>query len=56
MKINSVDTTEEIKSHICDSICRFANDCSLMQDELDELCENCIVDKITKIESEAENE
>lgn len=49
-------TTEEIKSHICDSICRFANDCRLTQDALDEHCENCIVDKIAKIESEVENE
>lgn len=44
------DETENIKSHICDNICRFAVDCNLTQDELDEHCESCIVDKITKIE------
>ncbi len=48
------DETQEIKAHICDDICRFANDCSLTQDELDKHCANCIVNKITRIESEAE--
>lgn len=44
------DETEDIKSHICDDICRFANDCSITQEELDEHCANCIVDRITRIE------
>lgn len=44
------DETEDIKSKICDDICRFANDCSITQEELDEHCANCIVDRITRIE------
>ena len=46
------DKTEDIKSKICDDICRFANDYNITQEELDEHCANCIVDKITRIESE----
>lgn len=48
------DETEDIKSHICDDICRFANDYNITQEQLDEHCANCIVDRIARIESEAE--
>ena len=44
------DVTTETKEKICDSICRFAVDCNITQEQLDKKCENCIVDKITKIE------
>lgn len=44
------DETENIKSKICDDICRFANDCTITQEQLDEHCANCIVDRITRIE------
>lgn len=48
------DETEDIKSHICDDICRFANDYNITLEQLDEQCANCIVDKFTRIESETE--
>lgn len=60
MELNSDDTllqqnvTEDIKSHICDDLCKFANDFYITQDDLDEHCKNCIVDKIKRIESETE--
>ena len=44
------DETEDIKSKICDDICRFANDYNITQEQLDEQCANCIVDRITRIE------
>lgn len=62
MKINSIespfkqDMTEDMKSHICDDLCRFANDFDITQDELDEHCENCIVDQIRKIEMRQRDE
>lgn len=45
------DETETIKSKICDDICRFAVDCSITQEQLDEHCANCIVDRIARIET-----
>lgn len=48
--------TEDMKSHICDDLCRFANDFDITQDELDEHCENCIVDQIRKIEMRQRDE
>lgn len=44
------DATDEIKEKICDNICRFAVDCNITQDQLDEYCEKCIVDKIRRVE------
>ena len=56
INVNTNDITEDIKSHICDKICRFANDFYITQDQLDKYCENCIVDSIRKIEMRQQNE
>ena len=45
------DETETIKSKICDDICRYANDYTITQEQLDEHCANCIVDRMTRIET-----
>lgn len=45
------DETETIKSKICDDICRFAADCSITQEQLDDYCANCIADRIVRIET-----
>lgn len=42
---------ESFKSHVCDHICRFPEELKT-QDELDAVCEDCILEKITNIEIE----
>ena len=44
------DVTEKVVEDICDNICRFANDYKLTQEQLDVLCDNCIINKIRKVE------
>lgn len=43
------DPTESFKETVCDHLCRFPRELH-SQDELDEICENCIVDKVKKVE------
>ena len=40
---------ESFKETVCDHICRYPYEVS-DQDALDEICENCIVDKVKKVE------
>lgn len=43
------DATESVKGIICDYICQYRY-CAKNQDEMDEICADCIVNKIAKIE------
>lgn len=45
------DPTESFKETVCDHICRYPYEAS-DQDALDEICENCIVNKVKKVELE----
>ena len=42
------DPKEELTEHICDNICKYSNS-DLTQDELDEKCEHCIVNRIVDV-------
>lgn len=44
------DPTETVKTEICESLCKhWTNDKS--QDELDECCDSCVLNKIKRIET-----
>ncbi len=51
------DPKEELTEHICDNICKYSNS-DLTQDEIDEKCEHCIVNRIVEVvlAERAENE
>ena len=42
------DPKEELTENICDKICKYSNS-DLTQDELDEKCEHCIVNRIVTV-------
>lgn len=42
------DPIEELTEHICDSLCKFPL-ADITQDELDEKCEACILNRIESI-------
>ena len=44
------DITQEVITHICDKLCRHAADPTITQDELDSLCDGCVMNGITRIE------
>lgn len=43
------DATENVKEIVCDFICQYRY-CAKTQDEMDEICAECILNKISKIE------
>ena len=45
------DPTETFKETVCDKICRFPRE-TVSEDQLDDLCSCCIVDKVKKVELE----
>ena len=50
MKTRAIDP-QDVICHICDDICKYPNDSSLSQDDLDAICDNCIVNRISNIET-----
>lgn len=44
------DITERVIEHICDELCKHAVDPNLTQDKLDDICEGCIINEISRIE------
>lgn len=42
------DPKEELTENICDHICKYSNS-DLTQDEFDEKCEHCIVNRIQDV-------
>ena len=45
------DPTEKFKETVCDAICRFPRE-ALSEDELDDICESCILNRTKKVELE----
>lgn len=45
------DPTEKFKATVCDDICRLPSVVS-SQEELDDICEDCILNKVKKVELE----
>lgn len=48
MKLIRKDPKEELTENICDNICKYSNS-DLTQDEFDEKCEHCIVNRIVDV-------
>lgn len=45
------DPTENFKETVCDELCRYPREAS-SQDDLDDICENCILNRVKKVELE----
>lgn len=42
------DPIEELTEHICDKLCKYPV-ADITQDELDDICENCILNRIENL-------